>query len=314
MAKAKEITGLDCAADAEFWAAEVLRVRFDEVLGLRVAALDFSDIEGVHNMRVATRRLRGAVRDFMPFMKTRPPKRVRKDLKQIADALGAVRDQDVAITALEKLLAEAKMDVIKEGIEKLLNERRKLRESARLDLTGNLDASRIDELQKRFTAALDKTAARKKSKRAVSFNEAGQQAVSDTLQELLDLGAGLYNPFKTEELHEMRIAAKRLRYAIKLFTNCWGEKIAPFAEEIARMQSFLGEVHDCDIWIENLGKELRQMEANNGDNESDYQTAAWLLSEFFKKRVREYRAAIKLWSEWKADCFAEKIRAIVGET
>ncbi len=60
MAKAKEIAGLDCAADALNWAAEVLRVRFDEVVGLRGAALDFSDIEGVHAMRVATKRLRSA--------------------------------------------------------------------------------------------------------------------------------------------------------------------------------------------------------------------------------------------------------------
>ena len=54
MAKAKEITGLDCAADALLWAAEVLRASFGEVLTLRSAALDFTDIEGVHAMRVAT--------------------------------------------------------------------------------------------------------------------------------------------------------------------------------------------------------------------------------------------------------------------
>ena len=48
---------------------------------------------------------------------------------------------------------------------------------------------------------------------------------------------------------EMRIAAKRLRYAIELFTVCWGARIAPFAEEIAEMQSFLGEVHDANGWF-----------------------------------------------------------------
>jgi CHAD domain-containing protein len=51
-----------------------LRVRFDEVVNLRGAALDFRSIEGVHNMRVATRRLRSALRDYTPFMKQHLPK------------------------------------------------------------------------------------------------------------------------------------------------------------------------------------------------------------------------------------------------
>jgi hypothetical protein len=43
MAKAKEITGIDCAADALLWATEVLRVRLGEAIDARDAALDFSD-------------------------------------------------------------------------------------------------------------------------------------------------------------------------------------------------------------------------------------------------------------------------------
>lgn len=239
MAKAKEIIGLDCAAPVLERAAEVLRVRFDEVVNLRDAALDFSDIEGVHSMRVATRRLRSALRDYTPFMSQRLPKQLRKELKQLADALGAVRDEDVAIVALETLQLEAdKTESVKAGIGKLLKERSDAREVARLNLTEALAVQHLDDLQNRFAAAIDKMATRKKSKRAISFNEAGREVVADGLQDLLDLGTSLYEPFKTEELHEMRIAAKRLRYAIELFVACWGEKIAPFAAEIADMQSF----------------------------------------------------------------------------
>jgi len=311
MAKAKEIIGLDCTANALEWVAEVLRVRFDEVVNLRDAALDFSDIEGVHSMRVATRRLRSALRDFMPLMDKRPSKRVRKELKQLADALGAVRDQDVAIVALEALQVEAETEPIKEGIGKLLEERRDSREVARLDLTEALAAHHLNDLQERFTATIDKAVRRKKSKQTVSFNEAGGDIVADSLQDLLDLGASLYEPFNIEELHEMRIAAKRLRYAIELFVACFGERIAPFADEIAEMQSFLGEVHDCDIWIESFGKRLGHGQESVTTNGSDYQTAAWLLSEFVKKRTKEYRSALKLWSEWEANHFAERMRAMI---
>jgi CHAD domain-containing protein len=311
MAKAKEIIGLDCAANALEWAAEVLRVRFDEVVSLRGAALDFSDIEGVHSMRVATRRLRSALRDFMPLMDKRPPKRVRKELKQLADALGAVRDQDVAIVALEELHAKAETELIREGIGKLLEERSNLREIARSDLTQALAIGNLNHLQQRFTATIDKVARRKKSKRTVSFNEAGREVVAGSLQDLLGLGTSLYKPFNIQELHEMRIAAKRLRYAIELFVVCWGARIEPFADEIAEMQSFLGEVHDCDIWIESFGKHLGRGQENVTTNGSDYQTGTWLLSEFVKKRTKEYRSALKLWSEWEANHFAERMRAMI---
>jgi len=311
MAKAKEIIGLDCAANALEWAAEVLRVRFDEVVSLRGAALDFSDIEGVHSMRVATRRLRSALRDFMPLMDKRPSKRVRKELKQLADALGAVRDQDVAIVALEELHAKAETELIREGIGKLLEERSNLREIARSDLTQALAIRNLNDLQERFTTAIDKVARRKKSKQIVSFNEAGRDVVAAGLQDLLDLGASLYEPFNIEELHEMRIAAKRLRYAIELFVACWGARTAPFADEITKMQSFLGEVHDCDIWIESLGKRLQRGQKSVTTNGSDYQTVGWLLSEFVKKRTKEYRSALKLWSEWEANHFAERMRLMI---
>lgn len=311
MAKAKEIIGLDCAADALRWAAEVLRARFNEAVSLREAALDFSDIEGVHSMRVATRRLRSALRDFTPLFDKPLPKQVRKDLKQIADALGAVRDQDVAILALEELQAAAETESLKEGIGKLLEERRGLRDAARLDLTETVAADSLNDLQERFAVAMDKVTSRKKSNRMVSFNEAGRDVVAAGLQDLLDLGASLYKPFKIDEMHEMRIAAKRLRYAIELFVACWGKPIAPFAEEIAQMQTFLGEVHDCDVWIESMGKRLQKILRNGATNQSDYQAATLLLSEFVKKRTKEYRSALKLWSDWEANHFAERMRTMM---
>lgn len=308
MAKAKEIYNLDCAANAFEGAAEVLRVRFDEILNLREAALDFSDIEGVHSMRVATRRLRSALRDFAPLSKKQFPKKLRRNLKRLADALGAVRDQDVAIDFLEKLQAEADTDLLKTGIEKFIKERNDWRDAARIELIEAVAADKMSDLEQRFGSALDKTASRRKSKRTISFNEAGQTAITDGLENMLDLGDHLYHPFKVEELHEMRIAAKRLRYAIELFVVCWGEAIAPFADEIAEMQSFLGETHDCDVWIETLSKRLENDSANA---EIENQTAVWLLSEFVKKRTKEYRSALKLWSEWKTNQFAEKMQAII---
>src|SRR2546425_10334956 len=71
MAKAKPISRTHCHAPARVAIAHVLTTRLDEMCALRDAALDWSELEGVHDMRVASRRLRGTLQDFMPFLKKR---------------------------------------------------------------------------------------------------------------------------------------------------------------------------------------------------------------------------------------------------
>lgn len=305
MAKAKEITGLDCGAKAVDWAAKVLNARFAEVCELRGQALDFSDIEGVHAMRVATRRLRGAIGDFAPLLQKRALRKARKDLKTIAHALGLVRDEDVAILALEKLRDAAPTTNIKTSIETFLSERRVRRDDAQIYLTETLSSNELI-LQPANFARFIKPKNRKKHLPDLSFNEAGRIAVNESLPDFYRLGQNLYAPFAADGLHELRIAAKQLRYAIELFTACWGKKIEPFAEQIARMQAILGEVHDCDIWIDNFGNRL----AKNSDD--DFQAAVWLLSKFTKKRISNYRAALKLWGKWKETNFIEEMRGVIG--
>ncbi len=307
MAKAKEITGLDCEADVLEWADEVLRVRFEEILDKRAAALQTEDIEGVHDMRVATRRLRSAMRDFAPLMTRKPLKKVKKDLKRIADALGAARDEDVAIVALEKLRGKTRSKNIKSGIEDLIAERRGRREQAQINLLENISADALEELKGKFEKAVDAATRRKKSDREISFNQAGRKVVGKSVEEFCALSDHIYEPFIDEPLHELRIAAKRLRYAIELYTTCWGERIAPFAKGIAEMQGFLGEVHDADVWLADLSKTLKNSKDENQAN-------IWLLSEFVEKRTKNYRAALKLWSDWREHDFIEKFKAIVSRT
>ena len=307
MAKAKEITGLDCGADVLEWADEVLRVRFEEILDKRAAALQTEDIEGVHDMRVATRRLRSAMRDFAPLMTRKPLKKVKKDLKRIADALGAARDEDVAIVALEKLRGKTRSKNIKSGIEDLIAERRGRREQAQINLLENISADALEELKGKFEKAVDAAARRKKSDREISFNQAGHKVVGKSVEEFCALSDHIYEPFIDEPLHELRIAAKRLRYAIELYTTCWGEHIVLFAKGIAEMQGFLGEVHDADVWLADLSRTLKNSKDENQAN-------IWLLSEFVEKRTKNYRAALKLWSDWREHDFIEKFKTIVSRT
>ena len=70
---------------------------------MRSGVLDVDDIERVHDMRVATRRLRAALEIFGPCFPRQELKAALRQVKELADALGERRDRDVAIATLEDI-------------------------------------------------------------------------------------------------------------------------------------------------------------------------------------------------------------------
>jgi CHAD domain-containing protein len=103
MAKAREIPGLSPNLRFRDAAAATVRVRAEELWEQSVDVLDVSDIERVHDMRVATRRLRAALEIYAPCFPRAEHRAVLKDVKALADALGARRDPDVQLEDLEAL-------------------------------------------------------------------------------------------------------------------------------------------------------------------------------------------------------------------
>jgi CHAD domain-containing protein len=345
MAKAKEIEGLDYGAGAGDGVRLILRSRFEEMRGYRDAALDWSNINGVHDMRVASRRLRSALRDFTLYLRERKLLRLNKALKKIADMLGAVRDQDVAIMALGTLASKAPSEV-SAGIEQFANERRLKRDIARSELARAITDEALAKLEKEFNSALEdglknsrkrKTGgSNRKPVERLSCRDAGREVITVRFRELQDLSASLYRPHKVKSLHDMRIAAKRLRYAIELFAPCWTKPLASSAKEIAKMQTSLGELHDCDVWIDEIGTVLRETEweaasgvagapdddkvsstASTGDAGSDEaetrnrSAAIWLLDYFVKERTQHYRDALARWHDWEEADFHARLAALI---
>lgn len=332
MAKAKAIENLDCEAEARSGIRLVLHTRFGEVYDLREAALDFTDIEGVHDMRVASRRLRSAIKDFRVYLggKKSVPKR---GLKKVADALGEVRDEDVALVALEKLRAEKEPDAdVDAGIGHLMEERRAVRQTARVKLALVIAERPLAELRSKFLSRLvkpeDAAAAgetdgkrRRDAKRVLSFRQAGREVIGERIAELKKLSNCLYHPSDNEPLHRMRIAAKRLRYALELFAPCWGGTLKTFAEEVSELQGSLGELHDCDVWIDELGARLDRNGARFADGragvagkrEQMRRAALWLLSHFTKERGKHFRVALDRWQDWETSGFFAQLESALEQ-
>ena len=301
MAKAQQITERVGTLDPQAWLAEVLRVRFEEVIKCRDAALDPARIDGVHDMRVAIRRLRSVIRDFGEITDKFPLKNLRKRLKRLADSLGVVRDADVCITTLEKLSAEAEDEAIRTGIESIAFEYRVTRAAGLEELKVDLAPERIADLESRFDAALCESINQRGLYQVARIEDAAERIISKCRKEFLDQSEAIYYPHSIQRLHRMRIAGKHLRYAVELFLEVLGPDAEVLAEETKKMQGYLGDVHDCDVWTTQLRDRALNGKGKNEPPANERKAAIWLMSEFQRRRTKAYRKALALWTKREAD-------------
>ena len=103
MAKARDIPGLDPRMPFKDAAAATVAVRAEELFEQSENVLDTTDIERVHDMRVASRRLRAVLEIYAPCFPSSEFKPILREVKALADALGARRDPDVLLDQLAKL-------------------------------------------------------------------------------------------------------------------------------------------------------------------------------------------------------------------
>ncbi|HET6997531.1 MAG TPA: CHAD domain-containing protein [Solirubrobacterales bacterium] len=149
MARAREVPGFDCEEPFAAAAARVVRVRAGEVFEHSEGVLDIDEIDHLHDMRVATRRLRAALEVFGDCF---PRKRFRKALKKVkalADALGERRDRDVEIEFLSEF-AEAAPEAERPAVAARIKSLREEQRQANEDLAPYLEEKRLGKLRRRL--------------------------------------------------------------------------------------------------------------------------------------------------------------------
>lgn len=336
MAKAKEIEGLDCGAGAAPGMRLVLLARLGEMCEHRAAALDLSSDEGVHDMRVASRRLRSMLRDFRPHLRAgRRLDAARAELKRLAGVLGAVRDEDVAIRALDELKREAPEAAA--GLELFADDRIARREGMRVELARALEEESFEAVRHRLAVAFEHATTPRRGKKGAgdevnggglsegskggpSFRDVGRQIIERSWDDLHSRGQDIYHPLKSGRLHRLRIAAKRLRYALELFATCYGDALKELAHELAQLQNALGGLHDCDVWIEEFGQYLSGRKGVDDSRRADAlelnarrrEAAFRLLEHFAAKRAEHYVEALEIWRGWEQDDFGSRLADRLG--
>jgi len=202
------------------------------------------DPEGVHQARVATRRLRSHLRTFRDLLDPDWTQSLREELKWLGDELGAVRDADVLLERLEGRVAELEPDD-QSSAEPLLGRLRHEREGARAVLLDGLRSDRYLQLLDRLVDA----AQRPRVVMLVGINH------DDTLRDLVrkpwkHLRAAvddLPEPAPDAALHQVRIRAKRARYAAEVVEPAFGKSARQFAKSVTDVQDVLGEHQDSVV-------------------------------------------------------------------
>jgi CHAD domain-containing protein len=95
------------------------------------------------------------------------------------------------------------------------------------------------------------------------FRENAERMVGVRIAELWSFGARALDPEEVEALHDMRIAAKRLRYLLEITEPCFGKAAKNGAKMARELQDLLGEIHDCDVMAPRVHRHVEWLRAED---------------------------------------------------
>ncbi len=266
------------------------------------------DIEYVHKMRVTSRRIRAAMPLFRECFPKNRYKKWLNEIKKVTQFLGAARDLDVQISVIKDYIEQLQPTESKTGMEALLEQHVK----QRTDLQSNV----INELQElKKSSVLQQIASYCESiikeSSGTSFNlydvrEKAFWQISPKLDEFLAMEDYVHKENEILKHHEMRIRAKWLRYTMEAFAPLYQGKLSKEIEMMKNFQDTLGEMHDCDVWIERIPKFINEIEneiATSPEKEKAVadgnQDLLKFLDHIKEKRKNHYTNFVSFWDKEK---------------
>jgi CHAD domain-containing protein len=272
-------------------------------------AREGEDPEGVHDMRVATRRLRAGL-TIMEETVYEPEETeyFRRKLRGLAQALGAVRDSDVLLEHLDQYRAALPGEKLV-GLETLRETLEKRREDARKKMIKVLDrkktAQLLDDLDEFLTTPGEGVRPGPDDKYEAGPTLVRHFSGSTILrryEEVLAYETRLPEA-KHEVLHRLRVACKHLRYTLEFFEEALPSETQKLIEQLIMVQDHLGRLQDHYVAIELID----DLERDDPENEAlkDYAAARTAEAE---KLVQEFQT---LWPTISGPEYRKKLLTVL---
>jgi CHAD domain len=97
------------------------------------------------------------------------------------------------------------------------------------------------------------------------FGENVRRIVEVRVDELYSFSPAVFDPAEVEALHDMRIAAKRVRYILEVAEPAFGRVAARGAKEAKSLQTVLGDIHDCDEMLPRVRAHVKRLRAQDAE-------------------------------------------------
>jgi triphosphatase len=231
-------TQIEATLSAGEVAFAILRRHFAEMLAHEPGVRLGEDPEELHDMRVATRRLRAALKLYSDALPKRS-ERYERDLRWVAGALGEVRDLDVH---LQRLTEEASRNgEVLEEVVSLLRERRV---EARRRMLEALDSNRYQRLLASFSATLRRG---RSPSPTDPILEGAPELVRDRYKKVRKAANKLREDSPPEHFHDLRKKGKRLRYALEPLQEIYGKPAKKMVKLLKKVQDDLGDHQDLIV-------------------------------------------------------------------
>jgi CHAD domain-containing protein len=141
------------------------------------------------------------------------------------------------------------------------------------------------------------------------LDAAMERTVAARLDELCAFMPGAADPAQVERLHDMRIAAKRLRYVLELTGFCFGPYAPKAAKRARQLQELIGEIHDCDVGLPRV-MALRAAIAADDPAVAGLDAVEQRLR---ARRDERFADFLELWRKLSREGFRARLEFAIGE-
>ncbi len=299
-----------------------------EIAGVKEA----QDIEYIHRMRVASRRLRAALPLFRMCFPDKQYLNWMQEITKITRSLGDARDADVQIAFLRKTLKKIQKDTVlqNEGspadqpsmepairfLLPALQKKRNVFQKRVLSAIYGLEKSQVtDEMHLVFTTLESELRATRKKPSLYGIPPVAVLRIGKRLSTLLSYEPWVFHPEAVAEHHATRIAAKKLRYTLEIYGSIYRNNLEKPLARVKKIQEILGDIHDCDVWIDQITtlllRERSLLRSGKGTKRPDTATLSSLkilLRDRETERKRRYRQFVRYWQALARAKLWEKLR------
>jgi len=264
------------------------------------------DYTGVHQARVATRRLREVVPVLTAGVKGTKARKAGRKIRRLTRALGTVRELDVTLRILDELADRP--DIPRSAVDDLrahVIATRDRRRALMLERLEGVDSQKLGRRLKNVAEALSASG-------PYTWRGAlGARLLkrSRRLQDAVSAAGRIYVP---EPLHQVRIAAKKLRYTLEIADELGVRDVRPLIRALKRAQTTLGRLHDLQVLQQHVAEVQGHPALRHGATMAGLDAMARALEGECRRLHARYLAAAPALLELAAACRATIVPHLSG--